>query len=218
MFADRRQAGRMLTENLPDFDRTSTVVIALPRGGLPVAREIALAFGLPLDIVLVRKVTAPGYPELAVGAISEGEDMNLIVNPEVAEPLGLDKTQVSALARKVLPELERRKQLYAGDRPAVNVCGKTVIVVDDGLATGATLRAALKFLRAGGAERLIVALPVAPEESLASLRDLADDVVCLECPSPFMAVGAHYTHFNQVSDDEVIQILAELDARDQFRS
>ena len=213
MFADRRQAGRMLTEKLPDLDRSSTVVVALPRGGLPVAREVALAFGLPLGIVLVRKVGVPGHPEVALGAISDGDDMNLTINPDIAGALGFDEGKIEMLARKVLPELERRQKLYAGDRPPVSVKGRTVVVVDDGVATGATLRAALHVLRQRGAKRLIVALPVAPAEQLDELQRLADEVVCLECPSPFVAVGAHYAVFDQVEDSEVIRILDEMQNR-----
>lgn len=213
MFADRRQAGRMLTERIPDVDRKSSVVIALPRGGVPVAAEIALAFGLPLDIVLVRKVGVPGHPELALGAISDGDEMDLVLNPDIAAALGLDPDEARSLARKSLPELERRRKLYSGGRPPVPVADKTVIVVDDGLATGATMRAALRVLRRRGAKRLIVALPVAPAESISELRQLCDAVVCLATPSPFMAVGAHYAAFNQVDDSEVIRILRQLDSR-----
>lgn len=213
MFADRSEAGRKLAQDLPEFERDSTLVVALPRGGLPVAQEVALALGLPLDIVLVRKVGAPGHPELAVGAISDGEDMRLTINRDVAGGLGLDEDQVAELAQKVLPELERRKTLYTGNRPSHPVKGKTVIVVDDGVATGATLRAALVVLRERGVARLVVALPVAPAEILDELRRLADEVICLETPSPFLAVGAHYGVFDQVSDQEVIRILKQMDAR-----
>ena len=213
MFADRRQAGRMLAERLPDLDRASTVVIALPRGGLPVAREVALAFGLPLGLVLVRKVGVPGHPELALGAVSDGDDMQLSVNQDIADMLEYDADKIEYLARKALPELERRERLYLRDSPPVSVKDKTVVVVDDGVATGATLRAALHVLRQRGARRLIVALPVGPEDTLDDLRRLADEVICLECPSPFRAVGAHYAVFNQVTDNEVIGILAEMNDR-----
>jgi len=213
MFADRREAGRKLAQSLPEFERESTIVMALPRGGLPVAEEVALALNLPLDIVLVRKVGAPGYPELAVGAVTDGDDMRLTINKDVAGSIGLDEGQVRDLARKVLPELERRKKLYLGNRASLPVKGKTVIVVDDGVATGATLRAALDVLRQRGVERLVVALPVAPVEIMGELRKLADEVVCLQTPSPFLAVGAHYGIFDQVSDEEVIRILKQMDAR-----
>jgi len=213
MFADRREAGRKLAQNLPEFERESTIVIALPRGGLPVAEEVALALGLPLDIVLVRKVGAPGYPELAVGAVTDGDDMRVTINKDVAGSMGLDEEQVRELAKKVLPELERRKKLYIGSRASFPVKGKTVIVVDDGVATGATLRAALDVLRQRGVGRLVVALPVAPAEILGELRKLADEVICLQTPSPFLAVGAHYGVFDQVDDEEVIRILKEMDAR-----
>ncbi|MDP2122455.1 MAG: phosphoribosyltransferase [Hoeflea sp.] len=213
LFADRSQAGRMLVERLPDLDQASTVVVALPRGGVPVAREIARAFGLPLEIVLVRKVGVPGHPELALGAVSDGDDMKLTVNRDIAGVLGLEDEAIRSLAREEMPELERRQKLYGGDRPPVSVRGKTVVVVDDGVATGATLRAALQVLRQRGAARLILALPVAPAEVLEDLRRLADSVICLSTPSPFHAVGAHYAVFDQVTDLEVIRILDEMYAR-----
>lgn len=213
MFADRREAGRKLAEALPDIDGRETVVLALPRGGVPVAREIALAFGLPLDLVLVRKVGVPGHSELALGAVSDGEEMQLTVNQDIVDRLGLEPDTIETLAREALPELERRRKRYLGDRLTVPFANKTVVVVDDGVATGATLRAALHVLRQRGAGRLIVALPVAPEEILPDLKRLADEVVCLETPTPFLAVGAHYANFEQVSDAEVIAILDEMNER-----
>jgi putative phosphoribosyl transferase len=211
MFADRNEAGRKLARSLPEFEHGSTLVVALPRGGVPVAQEVASALDLPLDILLVRKVGAPGYPEVAVGAICDGDDMRLTVNRDIAGSLGLDDGQVGKLAQKVLPELERRKMLYCGDRPPLSVKDKTVIIVDDGAATGATLRVALTVLRERGAKRLIVALPVAPAEILNDLRRLADDVICLESPSSFRSVGDHYGVFDQVGDQEVIRILAQME-------
>ena len=194
------------------LDQKATLVVALPRGGVPVAQQVAGALELPLDILLVRKVGAPGYPEVAIGAISDGEKMQLTVNHKVSEQFGLDDEEVRDLAQEVLPELERRKWFYCGNRPALPVNGRSVIVVDDGAATGATLRIALRVLRERGAKRLVAALPVAPAEVLDALRALADDVVCLESPSSFRAVGAYYRDFRQVDDQDVIRILEQANA------
>ena len=211
MFVDRSDAGqklaRELARQLSGFDHTMALVVALPRGGVPVAQQVAEALDLPLDVLLVRKVGAPGYPEVAIGAISDGENMQLTINREVCDQLGLDEEGVRELAREVLPELERRKRLYRGSRPTLAVKGRSVIVVDDGAATGATLRIALRVLRERGAKRLIVALPVAPADVLEELHALAEDVICLEIPSSFRAVGAHYRDFRQVDDQEVVRIL-----------
>ncbi|VVT10160.1 Predicted phosphoribosyltransferase [Hoeflea sp. EC-HK425] len=213
MFADRNDAGqklaRELARQLSGFDHKMALVVALPRGGVPVAEQVAEALDLPLDILLVRKVGAPGYPEVAIGAISDGEKMQLTINREVCDQLGLDDEEVRDLAQEVLPELERRKRLYCGDRPTLAVKGRPVIVVDDGAATGATLRIALRVLRERGATRLIVALPVAPVDVVEKLHALAEDVICLEIPSSFRAVGAHYRDFRQVDDQEVVRILEQ---------
>lgn len=199
----------MLAKQLPPVDEANAVVIALPRGGLPVAMEIASALHLPLDIALVRKVGVPGQPELAVGAVSDGDHMQLTINRDVAGMTGLSDADVRALAEKELPELERRRAAYCGDRPPIPVTGKTAIVVDDGVATGATMRSALRLIRERGASEIILALPVAPKDTLEDLRHEADQVVCLSTPAPFFAVGAHYADFRQTTDGEVEQILAE---------
>lgn len=207
IFRDRSEAGRLLAQALPALDRDNTVVIALPRGGLPVAAEIVRARGLALDIALVRKVGAPGQPELALAAVSNGEGMTLVVNEDVAAALRMDHAAIEALARRELPELARRRALYCGDRPALPVRGRTVVVVDDGVATGATARLALRILRKNGASRIILALPVAPRDSLETLKRDADEVICLETPAHFLSVGSYYRDFDQVSDAEAIRIL-----------
>ncbi len=185
------------------------MVVALPRGGVPVAAEVARILKLPLDIALVRKVGAPSQPELAVAAVSNGAGIELTINRDVASMLGLSDADVRSLAQDELPELERRQRLYRGDRPPLPIAGKTVILVDDGVATGATARSVLRKLKKLGAAHVILALPVAPSEAMTELRDEADQVVCLATPSPFFAVGAHYLDFRQVSDAEVSQILEE---------
>ena len=183
--------------------------MALPRGGVPVAAEIARFLQLPLDIALVRKVGVPGQPELAVAAVTASPQMQLTVNRELADILRLDDDAIRALARRELPELERRQKAYRGNCPPRDVAGRTVILVDDGVATGATARAAMRLLREAGAKRIILALPVAPAEASAELREDADEIICLETPKPFFAVGYHYREFEQVPDDEVSRILEE---------
>ena len=207
VFRDRAEAGRMLAERLSVPDPDNTVVIALPRGGLPVAAEIADRYGLPLDVALVRKVGVPHQPELALAAVSDGAEMTLVVNEDVAQTLRIGRPEVEALARRELPELARRRKLYCGDRPALSLRGKTVIVVDDGVATGATARLALRIIRNSGAREIVLALPVAPPDSLEELEREADRVVCLETPRHFMSVGSYYRDFHQVRDDEAVRIL-----------
>lgn len=205
MFADRADAARRLLDRLPPLP-ADTVVIALPRGGLPLADVIATALNLPMDIALVRKVGMPGQPEFAAGAVTDAGGVAVTVNPE-ALAAGLSEDQVRAMARDELGELRRRRETYLGGRAPLPIKGKTVLVVDDGIATGATMRAALRLLRAGGAARLVLAVPVAPPDTLAALARDADEVICLETPSPFYSVGMHYRVFGQVDDDEAIAIL-----------
>jgi putative phosphoribosyl transferase len=208
MFEDRIDAGRKLAAALPPLDPAQTVVIALPRGGVPVAEVIAQAIGAPLDIALVRKVGMPGQEELALAAVADGPEPSLVVNKDVARFAGLSEKEIRALAEPELAEIDRRRQVYLGGRPPVPVAGRTVVVVDDGIATGATMRVALKALRAQGPARLILAVPVAPAETVEELSAEADAVVCLSTPSPFVAVGRHYLRFDQVPDRVVIETLA----------
>lgn len=207
MFADRHEAGRELLKRLPPLDPENTVIVALPRGGLPVADVIAEALAVPLDIALVRKVGVPGQPELAVAAVTDGTTPKITVNENVARMAGLVVEDIQRLAESELPELRRRRDTYLAGRPPVPLAGKTVVLVDDGIATGATIRAALQMIRATGPRRLIAAVPVAPAEAIAELRLDCDEVICLSCPVPFRAVGAHYRDFAQVSDAEVSEIM-----------
>lgn len=208
MFRDRRDAGRQLLPRLPALEPGRSIVIALPRGGVPVADEIARPLGLPLDVVLVRKVGLPGQPEVAVAAVADGADPAYAINADIARMAGLSTADIMALAAPELAEIERRRKLWQGSRPAVDLAGKTVLVVDDGIATGATMKVALRALRRAGAARLILAVPVAPADALAGLAGLADQTICLAVPDPFVAVGAHYVDFRQVSDAEVAKVLA----------
>ncbi len=208
MFKDRTEAGLRLLAAMPSLEGAETVVMALPRGGVPVAEPIAKALGAPLDVVLVRKVGVPGHRELALAAVTNGDDPVLTVNEAVARHAGLDRAAIRELAQPQLDEIARRRESWFAGRKAPPVKGKTVVVVDDGIATGATMRASLKALRERNPGRIVLAVPVAPADTLEDLRSLADTVVCLETPTPFYAVGAHYRNFGQVPDAEVGAALA----------
>lgn len=207
-FCDRRDAGRQLLPLLPRLDREKSVVVALPRGGVPVAEEIARPLDLPLDVILVRKVGLPRHPELAVAAVADGAEPVLIINREIARQAGLSDADIKALATPELAEIERRRKLWHRARPVMAVAGKTVVVVDDGVATGATMKAALDALRKAGAERLILAVPVAAPDALAELRKRVDEAICLCAPERFTSVGGHYMDFRQITDAEVAEALA----------
>jgi putative phosphoribosyl transferase len=206
-FADRVEAGRALAERLQALaGRDDVVVLGLPRGGVPVAAEVARALAAPLDVLLVRKLGAPGQPELAIGAIAE--DGIRLVNEDVLLSLGLGLDTIDRVVADEQPELERRLRAYRGDRPAVPVAGRTVILVDDGLATGASMDAACRAVAARGAARLIVAVPIAAREACDRLRAVAHEVVAVATPAPFWAVGAWYADFQQTTDEQVVQALA----------
>lgn len=185
------------------------IVLALPRGGVPVGFEVARALGCPLDIVLVRKLGAPQQPELAVGAVVDGERLETAVNRDVMNMLGLDQAWIDAAAEAQRPELERRRRLYVGSRPRPTIAGATAILVDDGIATGASVRASLKALRRAGPTRLVLAVPVAPPDTLRELAGLCDEIVCPLQPEDFGAVGFFYNDFTQTEDEEVVRLLAE---------
>jgi putative phosphoribosyl transferase len=205
-FRDRVEAGRCLAEALkPYTGRPNLLVLALPRGGVPVAYEVARALHAPLDVLLVRKLGVPGHEELAMGAIASGGVR--IVSEDVIAMLGIPDRVIATVAAAEEKELERRERLYRDGRPPPDVRGRVVILVDDGLATGATMRAAAAALRTQHPEWLVVAVPVAPPETCEALRAEADDVVCALSPEPFVAVGAWYDDFAQISDDEVRALL-----------
>jgi predicted phosphoribosyltransferase len=209
-FANRSEAGRKLAAALAKHKDEQPVVLALPRGGVPVAAEVAAALQAPLDLILVRKIGVPMQPELAMGAVSDGEAPLIVRNEDVIAIVGVGEDEFAAVARRELAEIERRRRAYAGERPAVEVAGRTVIVVDDGVATGATTRAALQVTRARKPARLVLAVPVAPAGTLAELKAEADDVVCVEAHEIFSAIGAFYDDFRQVSDGEVRDVLARV--------
>lgn len=207
-FSDREEAGRRLADALAGENLPDPVVLALPRGGVPVGAEIADRLGCPLDLVLVRKIGAPGQQELAVAAVADsGPDRHLSVNEEIRRALGLDRAWIEAQADEKAAENRRRRQVYLGTRQRIDLAGRTAIVVDDGVATGATTRVALEAVRAAGPARVILAIPVAPADAVESLSHSCDRVVCLETPEPFGAIGYFYDDFHQVSDEEVIRQL-----------
>ncbi len=207
-FTDRSEAGRKLAEALAKYRDQDVVVLALPRGGLPVAKEIAAALGASLDLVLVRKVGVPWQPELAMGAVVDGATPLTVRNEDVIKLAGVTAAGFDAVRDRELAEIQRRRVLYLGGRPHPELRDRIVIVVDDGIATGATTRAALRAVRKRKPEKLILAVPVAPTSTLSELRDEADEIVCLEDHEAFGAIGFFYSDFSQVSDDEVKDILA----------
>jgi putative phosphoribosyl transferase len=206
-FADRAEAGQLLGERLAQMQLGNPVVLALPRGGVPVAAQIATRLHAPLDVVFVRKLGAPDQPELAVGAVADGSDPLIVLNSEVAAMLDLDQDYIAMTARRELAVIERRRQEWTPLRPPIDAAGHTVIVVDDGVATGMTMQAALRQQARRQPSRLIAAAPVASREAVAMLEREADGVVCLWSPRNFGSVGAFYRSFVQVTDDEVAALL-----------
>lgn len=208
-FADRRAAGRALGRALADLRLAPPVVVlALPRGGVPVAAEVARALRAPLELLLVRKIGAPWQPELAVAAVVEGDPPEVVVDETMRGATGLRRDWIDRQAQRELREIERRRRLYRADRAPGPLGGATVVLVDDGIATGTTVRAGLAAVRRRGPARIVLAVPVAPRETLATLRGAVDELVCLAQPEPFEAVGRHYVDFRQVGDDEVRASLA----------
>lgn len=207
VFEDRRDAGRRLAARLRGLAPERPAVLALPRGGVPVGFEIASALGCPLDVALVRKVGAPGNPELAVGAVVDGDEPVVFVNAEAVRSLAVPIDYLERTSREQIAEIERRRDAYLGGRARVQVAGRTCVVVDDGVATGSTVRAAARALRGAGPARLVLAVPVAPRDVLDVLAMDYDDVVVLDAPEDFGSVGRFYRDFRQVDDQEVVELL-----------
>jgi len=214
--ADRTAAGRSLAAVLSDYYRDEDVVVlALPRGGVPVAREVAAALDATLDLILIRKLGVPMQPELAMGAIASGGVR--VLNPDVVQSWRITGEDIAAVAAIEQRELERREAAYRGERPRPPVRGRTVILVDDGVATGATMRAAISALRQLGPAKIVVAVPVAPADTVQALEEVADEVICLATPEPFFAIGSCYRDFTQVSDEEVRRLLEVVPRREAER-
>ena len=214
-FIDRTDAGRQLAKALARYKAQRPVVLALPRGGVPVAAEVATVLDAPLDLILVRKIGVPFQPELAMGAVVDGGKPVIVRNEDVISLTGVSEQEFNATCDQQLAEIERRRKLYLGNRPHPQIAGRTVIVVDDGIATGATTRAALQAIRMRKPSKLVLAVPVAPTDSLKELRGEADEIICLEDYEDFGAIGLFYSDFVQVSDTEVIDILARHPVKSQ---
>jgi len=205
-YQDRRHAGRVLAEALRKYaGRRDVVVLALPRGGVPVAYEVATRLGAPLDVFVVRKLGVPGHEEYAMGAIASGGA--IVLDRAAIQGLGVPLSAVEAAIAREQAELARREELYRGGRPPLDVTGKVAILIDDGLATGSTMRAAVAGLRERGARSIVVAVPIASPETCQELAGEVDEVVCAATPEPFIAVGLWYENFEQTSDEEVRQLL-----------
>jgi putative phosphoribosyl transferase len=207
-FLNRHDAGRRLAAVVKAQLCPDPVVLALPRGGVPVGFEVARALDAPLDVLIVRKLGAPGYEELGIGAVVDGARPQLVLNAETIQMLCISPAYVEQERDRQLVEIERRRRLYCGDMPPLSVEGRTAIIVDDGIATGGTVRVALRALKQAAPKRTVLAVPVAPPETMATLADEADEVICLATPSPFGAVGMYYADFTQTSDEEVLELLS----------
>lgn len=208
LFKDRRDAGRKLAQELSAYaGHSDVIVLALPRGGVPVAYEAAQALSVPLDIFIVRKLGLPGHEELAIGAIASGGVR--VLNDEIVQGLKVPQTMIETVTQRELQELERRERAYRGDRPGPEVRGRTAILIDDGLATGASMRAAVAALRLQNPARIVVAVPTASPEICETFRPEVDEIVCATTPAPFYGVGRWYEDFSQTTDEEVRALLEE---------
>jgi putative phosphoribosyl transferase len=212
-FRNRTDAGRKLARALSGYKDQHPVVLALPRGGVAVAAEVAAALEAPLDLILVRKIGVPAQPELAMGAVVDGTHPIVVRNDDVIRLAGTEEPEFKAVCDAELAEIERRRRRYLGSRERIDVARRLVIIIDDGIATGATTRAALRAIRMRNPAKLILAVPVAPTEALPEMRQEADNVVCLEDYEGFGAIGFYYSDFHQISDQEVIDTLARFPAR-----
>jgi putative phosphoribosyl transferase len=213
-YRDRRHAGQELAEHLDDLKgRNDVVVLALPRGGVPVAFEVARALGAPLDVFLVRKLGVPGHPEFAMGAVAPGGVR--VLSDDVVMMLGIPASEIEAVTAAERKELDRRERLYRAGRKAVELRNRVAVLIDDGLATGSTMKAAVQALRAYGPARVVVAVPVGSPETCREFADIADEIVCARSPHPFHAVGQWYQDFSQTTDDEVQELLEQVRDRQE---
>ncbi|MGA7328631.1 MAG: phosphoribosyltransferase [Rhodomicrobium sp.] len=207
IYKNRVEAGKELAQALALYENQESVILALPRGGAVVAAQISRAFDAPLDLVLVRKLGAPMQPELAMGAVVDDAEISVVRNEDIISSYGITEEEFDYVLNAELDEIERRRRLYLGDRPRARVRGRVAIVVDDGIATGATVRAACKAIRKRNPAELVIAAPVAPTSISEELGGDADEIVCPHCFEPFYAIGFYYEDFRQISDEEVIRIL-----------
>ena len=207
IFQDRTDAGRQLAEKLGHLKDRKPIVLALPRGGVPVGVEVAGVLSAPLDVLLVRKIGVPWQPELALGAVADGEQPETFIDKQLAKALDISDDYIKEETARQLEELERRRRAYCDGRAPLDIAGATAIIVDDGIATGATMRVALRVTRKRTPARLVLATPVAAADTIDQLRSLADEVVCVEMPPGLGAIGFYYADFHQMSDDEVTAIL-----------
>lgn len=198
---------------LGHFVKDSPLILALPRGGVPVAYEVAQSLNAPLDLLLVRKIGAPGHKEYGIGAVIDGADPQLVLNEEAIRLLAPSPDYIRTEMRREIAELERRRRVYLGDRKPPDMRGRTIIVVDDGIATGGTMKAALRGARKNGPEKLVLAVPVAPHEAIETLRSECDEITCLATPEPFYGVGNWYANFDQTDDEEVKTLLRHANQR-----
>ena len=216
-FSNRTQAGQALVAPVRALGLVDPVVLALPRGGVPVALELARALQAPLDLLLVRKIGAPGQPELAVAAVVDGMPPEIVVHEATRHLAGVNTAYIEREAERELVDIRRRRRVYLQGRPLIDLAGRSVIVVDDGIATGTTVRAALQALHRQHPAQLVLAVPVAPPDTARALRREVDHLVCLQVPEEFDAVGLHYDDFHQVNDDEVLALLADAPAQSSGR-
>lgn len=212
-FADRQDAGRQLAEAVEKLGLAAPAILALPRGGVPVAAVLAERLGAPLDVLLVRKIGAPAEPEFAIGAVVDGPTPATVLHRDTIDQLAVSKTYIDAETERQLAAIADRRRLYLGETEPTDLAGRDVVIVDDGIATGATVEAAMKAVRQSAARQVVLAVPVAPAKTIQRLRDVADQIICLAAPRVFGAVGAHYGDFRQVSDDEVKRILRQARSR-----
>jgi putative phosphoribosyl transferase len=217
LFANRQEAGQRLAERLLRFKDLQPIVLALPRGGVPIGYEVAKKLNVPLDLILVRKIGVPFQPELAYGAVVDGDHPEIVINEGVEQYLHLSKEILNEQSARALKEIKRRRNLYLAERPRTEAKDKTVLVVDDGIATGMTVRASLRAIRRAQPSKLVLAVPVAPSDTIAELRDDADEIICLATPDPFYAISPYYADFHQVSDDEVIALLEQANKREKVQ-
>lgn len=212
MFATREEAGQRLAAALMGYKNKDACVLALPRGGVPVGLEIAKQLNAPFDLIIVRKLGAPSQPELAIGAVVDGEEPQLVLNDDIIVQLDISAAYIEAEKRRQLAEIKRRQQAYLSGRPRVSIPGQTAIIVDDGIATGATIKAAILAVRALAPKKLVLAAPVAPTDTIAALKHTVDEIVCLETYDYFGAIGLYYQDFHQIDDEEMRALMAQAPA------